>query len=50
MGDRFIVTRLPDTIYAAEVYEQTWEDNPKPTALRDSFALIVNTWDAGRKE
>lgn len=50
MGDRFIVTRLPDTIYAAEIYEQTWADSPEPTALRDSFALIVNTWNAGGKE
>lgn len=50
MGDRFIVTRLPDTIYAAEVYEQISADSLDPTALRDSFALIVNTWDAGGKE
>ena len=50
MGNRFIVTRLPDTIYAAEIYEQTPADSLEMTTLRDNFALIVNTWDAGGKE
>ena len=48
MGDRFIVTRLPDTIYAAEVYGKNADMNM--SAIRKQFALIVHTWDAGGKE
>ena len=50
MGDRFILTRLPDTIYAAEIYERSAAGGAQITEFRDNFALIVNTWDAGGKE
>ena len=47
MGDRFIVTRLPGTIYAAEIYEELSPDGKEITALRENFSLIVNTWNSG---
>ena len=47
MGDRFIVTRLPGTIYAAEIYGELSPDGKEVTALRESFSLIVNTWNSG---
>ena len=50
MGDRFIVMRLPGTIYSAEIYGETAADGASITALRDSFSLIVNTWDLSGKE
>lgn len=49
MGDRFIVTRLPDTVYAAEIYGDNTADLDM-TAIRERFDLIVHTWDAGGKE
>ena len=49
MGDRFLVTRLPGTIYAAEIYDAA-VDGADITALRNNFSLIVSTWDSTRKE
>ncbi len=49
MGDRFIVTRLPGTIYAGEIYD-TAADGDDIAALRSRFSMIVNTWESGEKE
>lgn len=49
MGDRFIVTRLPGTIYAGEIYDAA-ADGAAVTALRNSFSMIVSTWDSAGKE
>ena len=49
MGDRFIVTRLPGTIYAGEVYDAAADDEAI-TALRNRFSMIVNTWESAGKE
>lgn len=49
MGDRFIVTRLPGTIYAGEIYDAV-ADGTDITALRGSFSMIVNTWESAKKE
>lgn len=50
MGDRFIVMRLPDTVFAGEVYDEPFAGGQEIQALRDGFSLIVNTWDTGGKE
>ena len=49
MGDRFIVTRLPGTIYAGEIYDAP-KDGVEVTALRDSISMIVSTWESMGKE
>ena len=50
MGDRFIIMRLPGTVYAAELYGEISPDKEEISALRESFSLIVNTWNSGGKE
>lgn len=50
MGARFIVTRLPSTIYAGEIYGSQAGNASAKTMLRDNFSLIVNTWDSAGKE
>ena len=47
---RFIVKRLPGTIYAGEIYDVDTDNGEAVEAFRQNFSLIVDTWDTAGKE
>ena len=47
---RFIVKRLPGTIYAGEIYDVDADNGEAVEAFRQNFSLIVDTWDTAGKE
>ncbi len=46
MAERFIITRLPATIYAGELYSGAQSAGVNEETLREHFSLAVSTWDS----
>lgn len=48
-GNQFLLSRQPDTLYAAELLEanDTWEDGMTADEVRSAFHLIMSDWTTG---
>ena len=48
-GNQFLLSRQPETLYAAELLEgnENWEYSVSPDQVREAFYLIMSDWTTG---